>query len=125
MDVRGTCTPAALARLNPPDGSVVICDCDGAEVELIDPVQVGWLRRSTLLVEVHETFAPGAETTLGGRLEGSHALEWIQPTRRYLGDPVNRLLWTTGLSPVQQETLMSELRPVPTPWLWATPSVPG
>lgn len=125
IDLRGSCTAEALAQLNPQPGTAVICDCEGAEAQLIDPTRVGWLRRSTLLVEVHESYDPGLPAKLGERLQGTHSLEWIQPSKRYLADPAYRMFWSTGLSPVQQEMLMSELRPVRTPWLWATPSVQG
>ena len=122
LDLRGACTAEGLARLDPPHLTAVICDCDGAEAELIDPAQVGWLRRATLLVEVHEPLEPGVEAKLHERLHRTHSLEWIQPSRRYLADPTSRMLWSLGLSPFQLEMLMSELRPVPTPWLWARPS---
>jgi hypothetical protein len=122
VDLRGVCTADALTRLRPPPGTTVICDVDGAEAELIDPAQVGWLRDATLLVEVHEPVVPGVTSMLRERLEGTHSLEWVHPSRRYLMDPGHRMFWATGLSPLQQQMLMSELRPVRTSWLWATPS---
>jgi hypothetical protein len=123
LDLRGVCTADALARLDPSPGAVVICDVDGAEAELIDPARVGWLRGAMLLVEVHESLAPGVTSKLRERLQETHSVEWIEPRRRYLADPEHRMFWSTGLSPVQQQMLMSEVRPVRTPWLWATPAI--
>jgi len=121
VEVCGTCTPDDLVRLNPPRPTAVICDVDGQEAELIDPARVGWLREALLLVEVHESLAPGVTSTLRERLEGTHRLEWIEPSRRYLANPEHRPFWSLRLSPVQQRMLMSELRVVRTPWLLATP----
>ena len=109
VDLRGLCTPEALAQLNPPPGTAVVCDVDGAERELIDPARVGWLREATLLIEVHESLAAGVTATLEERLGASHSLEWIEPSRRYLADPAHRMLWRTGLSVIQQQMLMQEV----------------
>jgi hypothetical protein len=120
LDLRGVCTPQALAELDA-TGAAVLCDVEGAEAELIDPERVGWLRTATLLIEVHEALAPGVTESLRERLSPSHSLEWIEPRRRYLADPEYSMFWSLGLSPIQQQMILSELRPVRTPWLWATP----
>jgi hypothetical protein len=124
IDQQGVCTLDALADLRPPAATAVISDCEGAEAELIDPARVTWLRRSTLLIEVHEFLDPELPAKLQERLEATHSLEWRRPSKRYVldQDPKYLMGWTADLSPVQQEMLMSELRPVRTPWLWATPS---
>ncbi len=120
LDLRGSCTAQTLAALDA-TGATVLCDVDGAEMELIDPEQVGWLRTATLLIEVHEAFAPGVTDALRERLEPTHSLEWIEQRPHFLADPANRIFWSLGLSPIQQQMILSELRPVPTPWLWAIP----
>jgi hypothetical protein len=123
IEQRGVCTPGELAALRPPADPAVIADCESAEAELIDPGRVGWLERSALLIEVHEYLDPSLPATLEERLQGTHALEWIRPSRRYVHDPEYAQGWSAELSPVQMEMVMSELRPVRTPWLYATPSV--
>jgi predicted O-methyltransferase YrrM len=120
LELRGRCTVRELAELSPPPGVAVICDCEGDEAKLIDPERVEWLGRCRLLVEAHESFVPGVEAELRSRLQDSHVVEAIRPAKRYLED--HELFWSTpGLSPVQQESLMSELRPWRTPWIWAVP----
>ncbi len=121
IDLRATCTVEALAELEPPPGTVVICDCEGAERELIDPDRVPWLGDARLLIEAHESFVPGIEAELRQRLEPTHRTEQIVPGKRYLEDRPQ--LWgTPAVSTIQLETLMSELRPWRTPWIWAVPS---
>ena len=121
IDQRGVCTPDDLAALPVQSGVVVICDCESAERELIDPERVGWLRDASLLVEVHEAVDPDLPAQLEERLKPSHALEWIMPSRRYVWDSEYSAGWSAGLSPAQLEMVMTELRPVRTPWLWAVP----
>jgi hypothetical protein len=123
LDLRGLCTPQALAELDA-EGAAVICDVDGAEAELIDPDRVEWLRTATLLVEVHEAHAPGVTDKLRERLSPTHSLEWIEQRPHYLADPDYRIFWSLGLSPIQQQMILSELRPFPTPWLYAKPLYP-
>lgn len=120
IEVRGTCTVEALADLDPPPGTALICDCEGAEEELVDPARVGWLARGSLIVEVHQSFVPGLLETVSSRLRDTHELETIPSRRRYLED--HEMFWNVPrLSPVQQESVMNELRPWRTPWLWAAP----
>ncbi len=120
IDLRGLCTVQALAALDA-TGATVLCDVDGAERELIDPERVGWLQSATLLIEVHEDLAPGVTEALRERLGPTHSLEWIEQRPHFLADPANRMFWSLGLSPIQQQMILSELRPIPTPWLWAIP----
>jgi hypothetical protein len=120
IDLRGLCTVRALAALDA-TGATVLCDVDGAEMELIDPEHVGWLRTATLLIEVHEALAPGVTDELLERLGPTHSLEWIEQRPHFLADPAHSMFWSLGLSPIQQQMILSELRPIPTPWLWAIP----
>lgn len=120
VEIRGTCTVAELAELDPPAGTAVISDCEGAEAELIDPRRVEWLARTPLLVEVHVSFVPDLAETLEARLRDNHEVESIPIAKRYLED--HEMFWSTPrTSAIQQEMLMSELRPWRTPWLWAVP----
>lgn len=120
IDLRGLCTTQELDAMDA-TGATVLCDVDGAEEELVDPERVGWLRTATLLIEVHEAFAPGVTEALRERLGPTHSLEWIEQRPHFLADPAHRMFWSLGLSPIQQQMIISELRPIPTPWLWATP----
>jgi hypothetical protein len=120
LDLRGACTPRELAELEPAKRTVVLSDCEGAEAELIDLERVPWLARVPLLIEVHESFAPGLEARLQQRLAATHAIERIEPGWRYLED--FPMFWeVAGISLAQSESLLSEVRPWRTPWLLALP----
>ena len=105
IDLRGLCTVEALAALDA-TGATVLCDVDGAEKELIDPEQVGWLRTATLLIEVHEPLAPGVTDELLERL-GPHPFPRVDRAAATLSRrPAHRMFWSLGLSPIQQQMIL-------------------
>ena len=97
--------------------TVVICDIEGAEAELMDPVQAKGLRRADILIEVHET---GSEVsileTLEERFAETHEIQRVHrhATTDSLPD------WMEGLSDMDRLLALWEWRSVPTPWLWMT-----
>ena len=121
LELRGECTANALRATTPGERTVVVCDCEGAERELIDPAAIEWQAAAAMLIEVHESFDPGLTEELRGRLAATHDVEVIEPGQRYLEDHPE--IWgLPGLSLVQRESLVHELRPWRTPWLLALPS---
>jgi hypothetical protein len=66
ITIRGECAADSLGgALAGAERPAVICDCEGAEMRLLDPDRVEALRRALILVETHD----GLETD-GGVLEG-------------------------------------------------------
>ena len=65
------------------DGAFVLCDIEGAEVDVLDPVAVPGLARATLVVEVHP-LPDGGDTgaVMRERFAGTHAIEAIEPRGR-------------------------------------------
>jgi hypothetical protein len=53
------CTHEELARLVD-NHTLIICDCEGFEVELLDPGRVPALRHADILVELHDRLVPNA-----------------------------------------------------------------
>lgn len=96
--------------------TVVICDIEGAEVELLDPVAAPALLAADLLVEVHEGMRPGVLALLQERFARSHNILRID---RRLDDSVLGG-WYEGLSDLDRLLMIWEWRSSPTPWLWMT-----
>lgn len=120
LELRGACTPSELRGLDAPAGTVVVCDCEGAERELIDPDSVAWLRAAAMLIEVHHSLSEQIGPELRRRLEASHSLDETAPAARFLGD--YPALWDLpGLSVAQTASLTTELRALRTSWLLALP----
>jgi hypothetical protein len=82
MELHGPANTRRLAELELGD-AFVLCDIEGAEVDVLDPAAVPALARATLLVEVHP--APGGGDTgrvLLERFEATHEIEAIEPRER-------------------------------------------
>lgn len=93
---------------------IVVADCEGAEIELLDPARVPWLREATILVELHDFMAPGASTIVPDRFRATHDVEVIEARPRYpLEHPEIAAL---PVGPVEQELAVLEFRPAPMQW---------
>ena len=96
--------------------TVVICDIEGGEVDLLDPEAAPALRAADLLVEVHEGMRPGALALLQDRFAPSHNILRLD---RRLDDSV-LTGWCDRLSDLDRLLMIWEWRSSPTPWLWMT-----
>jgi len=82
IDVRGFCDDAALAAaIGDATDVLVICDIEGAEIEVLRPDAVPALKRVDLLVEMHDIVRKGCSEAVRSRFEASHRIEVI-PTRK-------------------------------------------
>jgi hypothetical protein len=74
IQIQGFCGPTELAAAlgNEEARTALLIDCEGFEVELLDPRQVPALAKTTVLVETHELLRAGVEKTLRQRFEESH-----------------------------------------------------
>jgi hypothetical protein len=96
MDVRGSCDPAGLAEaLASARQPALVMDVEGYEEVLADPARVPSLRRTTMIIELHEHARPMAEI-LRGRFSGTHAIEESWTRERTLGD-LPASLWPASL----------------------------
>jgi hypothetical protein len=115
---RGTCNIAALLETCQP-GTFVICDCEGAEEDLLQPMQVPALRSCRIVVELHECYRPKLVATLVERFRDSHHVSIIEERDR---DPSRYRILKT-ISPKLRALAIEETRfmpgtPVNTPiWL--------
>jgi hypothetical protein len=119
IEIRGECTVSALRDALPSSRqSVVVCDVEGAESQLMDPTTVPALSNATILVELHEFVVPGITDELKKRFSSSHHIEhiWQQPRSR--ADFPWRTLGTSLLPKPYLDWAVSEWRPERMAWLW-------
>jgi hypothetical protein len=64
------------------DGAFVLSDCEGAEVGVLTPEVVERMRTATVVIEVHDQLAPGAEATMRERFAGTHHVDRVDPEER-------------------------------------------
>ncbi len=111
ITIMGKCTPSMLGELAHP-GTLIFCDCEGDEFELLDPIVVPSLSRCDILVELHDFIHPDIDPTLETRFRSTHARRFIpQTSRDSLAYPI-----LEPLSDFERTFAMCEFRPGPTPW---------
>src|SRR5579871_2985958 len=74
------CSPAHLCRLAFGRRALVICDCEGFEVDLFNAEAINGLKLSDLLIELHTVSDCDATDTLCRRLAASHKIVRISYT---------------------------------------------
>src|SRR4029077_19668780 len=111
----GACDPAKLNEMIQGE-TVIVCDCEGYEMELLDPLKVPKLANADLLVELHRVADPTASVkeTLTKRFAATHHFRFI-PLGSY--DPRQYPL-LQKLSPGDQQTAVRELRTGVNGWGW-------
>ncbi|MCK6486683.1 MAG: hypothetical protein HUU22_15110 [Phycisphaerae bacterium] len=115
LRVFGTCNREALAAtLSHGSRVFVLCDVEGAEWELLDPVAIPSLREADVLVELHEFRRPGVGEELIARFRATHSIESIAARSR---SPEDCPIDLASLAPYRS-TLLSEERPPGMSWLW-------
>lgn len=111
VTVMGKCTPAMLQALAHPK-TLIFCDCEGAELELLDPVAIPTLAQCDILVEMHDFLQADTSAMLETRFRGTHSIQVIrQVPRDPRAFPILQLL-----SDLDQMVSLCEFRPGRTPW---------
>lgn len=111
VSVHSECTPATLADF-PEQGVVLLSDCEGYELTLLDPALAPRLNRWPILVELHDFLDPSISQTIAERFAPTHEIEVIEGEPRD-GDGMPELDFMT---PRQRRAVLSERRPGPMRW---------
>ena len=94
--------------------TLLICDAEGAEADLIDPVRCPALRSvEALIVECHEDLRPGIVGKLRESFWPTHAITLVRNALPSAALPE----WLEELSQLDQLLAVWEWRQRPTPWL--------
>jgi hypothetical protein len=95
--------------------TLVLCDIEGAEKELLDPVKAEDLRDMYIIIESHESMIAGVTNLLVNRFKESHEIIMVEDNgQRQLSNPLE---WFNNLAHLDQLLAVWEWRSGPTPWL--------
>jgi hypothetical protein len=120
LQIKGFCKAAELASIISKK-CLLICDIEGYEYQLLDPVKIPGLRQCDMLVELHP-FEKGCLTMESGKRElmrrysNSHDVEIIAVQPRYCPDLPSVVVERLG--PRGLAECMDEMRPSDQIWLW-------
>jgi hypothetical protein len=119
IDIRGKCEPENLeAVLKDISSPLLICDAEGYEYHLLDPLLSPSLCRSNILVELHDFIVPGVSDLLKTRFELTHHLQLIHQEPRNWAEFPWRTPITVLLPRPYRDWAVSEWRSVPMSWLY-------
>ena len=95
--------------------TLVLCDIEGGERELLDPVHAPALSEMDIIVESHECLIPGITKLLIDRFSLSHTIQLVSDNGLRTLD--NAPGWFHQLAHLDQVLATWEWRSGPTPWL--------
>jgi hypothetical protein len=97
--------------------TLVLCDIEGGEEQLLDPASAPALTQMDMIVELHDGFAPGIADLIGARFQATHDIEIVHHQLRDIALPP----LVAGWGSTDQLLAISEWRAFPTPWavMWA------
>jgi hypothetical protein len=120
VEVRGFCDHQALAATLT-ESTIIVSDCEGAELDLLRPDMIPGLAKASLLVELHDFVDAGISQTIQSRFAMTHDLERVQSCER---DPqVWPILKELPLK--DRAFLVCEHRPGTMEWLFGEPKRTG
>ena len=102
---------------------LVVCDIEGAEKEILDPSLIPSLAVAEILVETHESKAPGIKQLLRERFSATHTIELYENRKRSAAvcpDVLRR-----HLSDDEAATAVWEDRGLVQHWMWMKPTNKG
>jgi hypothetical protein len=112
--VAGKCDVEQLGQILAQGGRhLLIVDCEGAELELLDPLRVPNILNCDMIIECHDFAKPGITQTLVNRLQASHEVESVIESAR---DP-NQFASLRGWQSLDRWIAINEGRPVTMNWL--------
>lgn len=124
LAIQQECSDRELEHTIYPKGNrLILCDCEGAEMSILDPTRVPQLASCHILVETHEFVTPGVTATLRGRFSNTHTIAEILSVERNALDYPFSSLYTAFLPERYRQQAASEHRPGTMSWLWMTPRV--
>jgi hypothetical protein len=124
IEIHGECTNEYLHQFlsNDDRSSLVFCDIEGGEIDLLDFNKIPELKKTSILVEIHEMYVANCERTLIDRFKNTHSYTIIQGRVRTLQDLPKELNFLRFISTPQKTiSLMGEGRPYPMNWLYFEP----
>lgn len=112
IDVRSACGHQDLAVKG---RTLIVCDCEGCEKDLLDPARVPGLSGADLLVELHDFVDPAISATLIARFSGTHEITLVEARGDRSDYPAGIL---QPLDPGQRRLALWEGRPAGMRWAW-------
>jgi hypothetical protein len=77
ITMKGAATVAEFKNINIPV-DFLFCDCEGEEINLLNPQEFAWQTKTTILAELHDFYKPGLLQIMVERFNATHNITIIQ-----------------------------------------------
>lgn len=118
VSVHGACDSKRLIEIANGKRCFVISDCEGFESELFTAETLEALRKSELVIELHERESPGCTTALSKLFQATHSVESVPAIPRSPDDYADLMIFT---DPHARQLAVNEFRSQQQHWLVAVP----
>lgn len=121
VQVKGRCDPTLLQQLSSeidPRKTLLICDVDGYEVELLTEGKVSWLPEADILLELHDCLRRGVTKAVLAAFSATHSITHITNA----GVEYARFPMLRELTFVEIDALLNEDRRGIQDWFFMTPN---
>lgn len=121
--IEGECTRLNLtATLDNSGRTLVICDAEGGEAFLLDPIRIPKLSACHILVEIHDNVLSAMSREIRDRFADTHDITHIPEAARDRCDfPYKNIF--TRLFPIYVDWAVSEIRRSKISWYWMRPQL--
>ena len=110
-----------VATLRNSEMTLVVCDAEGSEAILLDPIRVPRLQHCHILVELHDFLIPGLSEEIRDRFRRTHSVRHILQEARHRSEFPYGTAYTKFV-PSSIDLALSEGRPCKMAWYWMCPS---
>lgn len=115
--VDGFCDPAKLTSIDCGGKTLVFCDVDGYEKELLNPSKIPWFSSADFIVELHDCVVPGISDEIRRRFSPTHRITEFKQT----GVPIEKYPILKGLTCIEIEAMVGTDRRFPQNWFYMEP----
>lgn len=116
VQIEGACGPEELRKLTA-EPTLVVCDCEGYEVELLALANISRPQACEIIVELHDSMDTTISGTILAQFSATHEAEVYEQTTR---DP-RAYAGLSSLSAEQQRLAVDEFRPSGIKWAYLRP----
>ncbi len=123
LQVFSKCTANTLNKLDFGKRSLIVCDCEGFEIELFKKNVMENIANCDVLIELHDFINPAISDTMLPLFEATHNLEIY----RSMDDDLKMILLSEKyqelkfLTAYEKKIALGELRPTTMEWAYLTP----
>jgi hypothetical protein len=118
VSVQGACDSKRLVEMAHGKRCFVISDCEGFESELFTKETLESLRKSELVIELHERESPGCTADLSKLFQATHSVELVPVIPRCPDDYADLAIFTDSQA---RQLAVNEFRSQQQNWLVAIP----